>query len=527
MEIFILCKGHSKEGKMKRFYLLSFLFLLIINISISAQVYTITATTGANGNINPSSSINVNQGSDQSFTITPSSGYQIADVLVDNISVGSLSSYNFTNVSASHTISASFIVTDPIFTAIIGGISGEIEIVDMPSNLDVGQFTSKTHIRLIHEGSGIVTANMPVFNYDGAYHDPNLPIVNGDNTFGNAITIPYSGSGLPAVGTEVYSILLHFDPDLTGLPFNLNEGIGRSATITFNRPILGVYVTSGALDNIDDIFTPSGVIFPSTSARDMEFNYDGDQYSISSDRYQLSLTMFSHNGGILDEMRVVFLANPTVDVMTKIFLEGPYNGGNMSSSFNSVLPLAQPYNATPWNYSGSESVAAGFFTSHTDIVDWVLVKLRKASDKNVVSTRASFIKSDGSIVDLDGTSPVEFNEVVGNFYIAIEHRNHLAVMSANPITLPNSTPYDFTTASDKFYEDNVGAKGLGSGVWGMIAGDGNGNGQIQNDDSENIWKPDNGTSGYKRSDFNMNGQVQNDDNENYWKPNNGRSSQVP
>ena len=67
---------------------------------------------------------------------------------------------------------------------------------------------------------------MPSFNYDGAYHDPNLPIVNGDNTFGNAITTPYDGPGLPAVGTEVYSILMHFDPDLSGVPFNLNEGIG-------------------------------------------------------------------------------------------------------------------------------------------------------------------------------------------------------------------------------------------------------------------------------------------------------------
>ena len=501
--------------------------LIVINISISAQVYTITATAGANGNITPSGSINVNEGADQSFTITPNAGYQITDVLVDDVSVGHISSYNFTNVSASHTISVSFIVTDPIIAAIIGGISGEIEIVDIPSNLNIGLFTSKTHIRLIHEGSGMVTAGMPSFNYDGAYHDPNLPIVNGDNTFGNAITTPYDGPGLPAVGTEVYSILMHFDPDISGVPFNLNEGIGRSATVSFNRPILGVYVTSGALDATDDIFTPNGVLFPSTSARDMEFNYDGDQYSISSDRYELSLTMFSHNGGILDEMRVIFEANPTVDIMTKIFLEGSYNSGSMNSSLNSVLPISQPYSVTPWNYSGSESVAAELFTSHTDIVDWVLAELRKASDKNIVATRAAFIKSDGSIVDLDGASPVEFNEVAGNYYIAVKHRNHLAVMSANTVTLPNSTLYDFTMASDKFYEGSVGAKDLGSGVWGMIAGDGNGNGQIQNDDSENIWKPDNGTSGYKNSDYNMNGQIQNDDNENYWKPNNGRGSQVP
>ena len=72
----------------------------------------------------------------------------------------------------------------------------------------------------------------------------------------------------------------------------------------------------------------------------------------------------------------------------------------MNSSLNSVLPISQPYSVTPWNYSGSESVAAGVFTSDTDIVDWVLAELRKASDKNIVATRAAFIKSDGSIVIL-------------------------------------------------------------------------------------------------------------------------------
>ena len=34
-------------------------------------------------------------------------------------------------------------------------------------------------------------------------------------------------------------------------------------------------------------------------------------------------------------------------------------------------------------------------------------------------------------------------------------------MSAHTVTLPNSTLYDFTMASDKFYEGSVGAKDLG------------------------------------------------------------------
>ena len=139
------------------------------------------------------------------------------------------------------------------------------------------------------------------------------------------------------------------------------------------------------------------------------------------------------------------------------------------------------------------------------------------------------MKNDGTIVDMDGTNPVKFNgRPDGDYYIVIKHRNHLPIMSKNMESLNSiSSLYDFTTGSEKFYGGNAAAKELEANIWGMIAGDGNGNGQVQNDDSENIWKPDNGTSGYKNSDYNMNGQVQNDDNEDYWKPNNGRGSQVP
>jgi hypothetical protein len=71
--------------------------------------YTINASAGSNGSISPSGDITVNQGSDKSFTISPDTGYQIADVLVDGILVGAVSSYTFTNVTEDHTISANFI----------------------------------------------------------------------------------------------------------------------------------------------------------------------------------------------------------------------------------------------------------------------------------------------------------------------------------------------------------------------------------------------------------------------------------
>ena len=63
------------------------------------------------------------------YTITPISGYYVADVTVDSVSKGSITSYTFTNVQASHTISATFasipVVTgrSPISGPTAGGTS--------------------------------------------------------------------------------------------------------------------------------------------------------------------------------------------------------------------------------------------------------------------------------------------------------------------------------------------------------------------------------------------------------------------
>jgi hypothetical protein len=71
--------------------------------------YTITATGDANGAVLPSGNNDLTYGSSQIFTVSPNSGYEIQDVLVDGNSIGVTSSYTFINIVASHTISASFL----------------------------------------------------------------------------------------------------------------------------------------------------------------------------------------------------------------------------------------------------------------------------------------------------------------------------------------------------------------------------------------------------------------------------------
>lgn len=120
----------------------------------------------------------------------------------------------------------------------------------------------------------------------------------------------------------------------------------------------------------------------------------------------------------------------------RIFLEGPYStlGDSMSTKLNNdeIIPLNQPFTDPPWDYNGTESV-----TEIPDaVVDWVLVELRdKVDNTNIIAQRAAFVLKNGKVVDLDGINPVAFSLIPDNYYIVIKHRNHLSVMSANPVSI--------------------------------------------------------------------------------------------
>ena len=69
----------------------------------------ITSVANANGNISPAGITTVGLNANQTYTITPNAGFCIQDVLVDGNSVGAVSSFTFSNVVTTHTISVSYI----------------------------------------------------------------------------------------------------------------------------------------------------------------------------------------------------------------------------------------------------------------------------------------------------------------------------------------------------------------------------------------------------------------------------------
>lgn len=79
-----------------------------ITALFAIYTYVITPSAGVGGSILPNTPQTVNHGTALTFTITPNTGYTVVAVLVDGIQQGALTSYAFTGITTSHTISAFF-----------------------------------------------------------------------------------------------------------------------------------------------------------------------------------------------------------------------------------------------------------------------------------------------------------------------------------------------------------------------------------------------------------------------------------
>jgi len=225
--------------------------------------------------------------------------------------------------------------------------------------------------------------------------------------------------------------------------------------------------------------------------------------------------------------------DPPGDVFNiKVWLQGPFNGVDMTASLTAYLPATQPYSISPWNYANCEHFTG---MPSANVVDWILVELRDAPSAatataaTMIDRQAALLMKDGSIKRTDGLNPIVFDVTpVNNLYMVIWHRNHLAIMSANPLVKTGGVyNYNFSTGAGQAYGGINGHTEVAPGIWGMISGDGDANKQVNNADKNDVWKLQAGTSGYKAGDFSMNAQVDNSDKIEKWKPNSGRSSQVP
>ncbi|MBE0639427.1 MAG: DUF11 domain-containing protein, partial [Bacteroidales bacterium] len=211
-------------------------------------------------------------------------------------------------------------------------------------------------------------------------------------------------------------------------------------------------------------------------------------------------------------------------------------------------PAGQPYNAAPWFYFGTEGVgfdsdgiaANGDAGYPSTVVDWVLVSLRD-NPKGVggpVCQAAALLHKDGTIEFVNGSFTCCGLNLNSSYWIVIEHRNHLIVMSHEDVEIVNNKiTYDFRNKQSYIDPDVlfpqlfVRQKEVLPGVFAMFGGNGQQSFTSQSDtdinsDDRVFWGGENGIFGYYRiGDFNLNGDV-NFNDRTIWEFNNGQFTSV-
>ena len=223
-----------------------------------------------------------------------------------------------------------------------------------------------------------------------------------------------------------------------------------------------------------------------------------------------------------------FDCDNNVSLRIKVFLQGPYDAttGLMKDSLRAkgFLPTQEPYTGLGFTHKGSgggETVAPSVLglTDNNAIVDWLFLELRDGSDSTrVVATRSALLQRDGDVVDLDGSASVTFSSVpIGNYYVAIRHRNHLPCRTSQaiPLSINAQNSLNFTNGSTPILGKNP-LRAVG-GVFALYAGDVNRDGQVAYTGSGNdrvavlrivgLNTVNNEYEGYYAEDANMDGTV--------------------
>ncbi len=190
-----------------------------------------------------------------------------------------------------------------------------------------------------------------------------------------------------------------------------------------------------------------------------------------------------------DDIRLTFvLPGGGVNLRMKAALDGALPSGTLMSDAlraANLIPTTQPYTALGYTFVGPPSGATTTtpsmlaVTGDNAIVDWVFVELR-SSPSTVVCSRVALLQRDGDVVDTDGDPWLNFQMPVGNYYVALRHRNHLGVMTSTTRALtgdPTANMIDFRSGFTAAYGSNARAqKGQVLCLW---AGDATGNGTLK------------------------------------------------
>lgn len=199
-----------------------------------------------------------------------------------------------------------------------------------------------------------------------------------------------------------------------------------------------------------------------------------------------------------------------------------------------------PYQGSPWNITSTTGdqygdatapgAPSGVIAYPDHVVDWILVTVRENTNLasgNVFSCPA-WLHTNGDVTFPETCADVLTIDAASDYYIVIEHRNHLTALDTAEIM--NTDEYltvDFTENDSYAPVFRFGQKEIAPGVWGLY------NSNIDqfisrtsiNSADQTSWKLDQNKLGYNNGDVDLSGAANSQD-ETKWKINQNKTTGV-
>ena len=339
-----------------------------------------------------------------------------------------------------------------------------------------------------------------------------------------AIASPMEARSLveaPAITPEIDALALE-DPPPNAFMFGGGDGCGDGHAAVSVQPVVNVHCDGGP--GRGDAATQ--VALPALQAA--IFNGGGGRGDDSRSIVQEPVAHVRYAGGDGrgDALSAQGLFPQTLTFRARALLGGAHLVGSevMSDALRSqgLIPLNEPYSDLGFDLpdGGGETIDPTTLAiqGSNAVVDWIVVELRDDEDPSqILAARCFLLQRNGAITGTDMTPDLHFNRTIGSYHVAIRHRNHLGVMTSNPVTLGYERPLiDMTLPATP--TSGADARLIVGAVALLWPGDVSGDGQVkytgEGNDRDPILQsiggvvPTNLIDGaYTSADVNMDGQV--------------------
>ncbi len=209
--------------------------------------------------------------------------------------------------------------------------------------------------------------------------------------------------------------------------------------------------------------------------------------TVQAHNYQYEIYAVDASGQkSLPASTTINLAPMGITLRLKAFLQGAYQAstGEMRDNLRlqQAIPITEPYMQLGHNLPVEVQLNPALLdvTGSDAIVDWMIFELRdKTNPRNIIRNEVALLQRDGHLIDPQtGRSVFYLNDqIAGDYYIALRHRNHLGVMTANAVKLSATERLiDFSDVNTATWGNN--ARLISNNIALMWAGDGNHDGKL-------------------------------------------------